>query len=62
MCPNLRFTPGESALHRWVVVCRDEICWGIFAQPELTLYALKMLTEMLVLAEALANRLSARTY
>ncbi len=53
---------SERALHRWDIVGRDEIGWNILAQPELTLHALKILTEMPVLAEALANRLRVGTY
>jgi hypothetical protein len=53
---------SERVLHRWDIVGRDDIGWAMLAQPELTLHALKILTEMPVLAETLANRLHAANY
>jgi hypothetical protein len=45
---------SERVLHRWDIVGRDDIGWAMLAQPELTLHALKILTEMPVLAETWA--------
>jgi hypothetical protein len=53
---------SERALHRWDIVGRDDIGWEMLTQPELTLHSLKILTEMPVLAETLANRLQAANY
>lgn len=53
---------SERALHRWDIVGRDDVGWAMLAQPELTLHALKILTEMPVLAETLPNRLHAANY
>ncbi len=50
---------SESTLHRWDIVGRDEVGWEMLAQPELTVHAIKILTEMPVLAEAFENRLRA---
>lgn len=48
---------SERAIHRWDIVGRDEIGWEMLAQPDLTLHALKILTDMTVLPETLDNRL-----
>jgi uncharacterized protein (TIGR03083 family) len=48
---------SERAIHRWDIVGRDEIGWEMLAQPELTVHALKILTDMTVLPETLENRL-----
>ncbi|MHB8190081.1 MAG: maleylpyruvate isomerase N-terminal domain-containing protein [Ferrimicrobium sp.] len=53
---------SERAIHRWDIVGRDDIGWDMLAQPDLTSHALKILTEMTVLAETLDNRLRAGTY
>jgi hypothetical protein len=53
---------SERSLHRWDIVGRDDVGWVMFAQPGLTLHALKILTEMPVLAETPANRLQAANY
>ena len=50
---------SERAVHRWDIVGRDEIGWELLAQPDLTLHALKILTDMTVLPETLENRLAA---
>ena len=50
---------SERTLHRWDIVGRDEVGWEMLAQPELTVHAIKILTEMPVLAEAFENRLRA---
>jgi hypothetical protein len=52
----------ERALHRFDIVGRDEVGWAMLGQPELTLHSIKILTEMPVLPEALANRLVAAAY
>ena len=48
---------SERALHRWDIVGRDEVGWDMLAQPELTVHAIAILTEMPVLAETFENRL-----
>ncbi|MHB1784968.1 MAG: maleylpyruvate isomerase N-terminal domain-containing protein [Acidimicrobiales bacterium] len=53
---------SERAIHRWDIVGRDEIGWEMLAHRDLTLHALKILTDMTVLAEALDNRLAAAAY
>jgi len=53
---------SERSLHRWDIIGRDDIGWAMLAQPELTLHALKVLTEMPVLAETFVNRLHAANY
>ena len=50
---------SERAIHRWDIVGRDEIGWEMLARPDLTLHALKILTDMTVLPETLDNRLRA---
>lgn len=53
---------SERAIHRWDIVGRDEIGWEMLAQPDLTLHALKILTDMTVLPETLDNRLRVAAY
>lgn len=53
---------SERAIHRWDIVGRDEIGWEMLAQPDLTLHALKILTDMTVLPETLENRLRVAAY
>jgi hypothetical protein len=53
---------SERALHRWDIVGRDDVGWKMLSQPELTLHALKILTEMPILTETLSNRLRAANY
>jgi len=48
---------SERVIHRWDIAGRDEIGWEMLAQPDLTLHALKILTDMTVLPETLDNRL-----
>ncbi len=50
---------SERAIHRWDIAGRDEIGWEMLARPDLTLHALKILTDMTVLPETLDNRLAA---
>ena len=54
-----RHSRSERAIHRWDIAGRDEIGWEMLARPDLTLHALKILTDMTVLPETLDNRLAA---
>ena len=53
---------SERAIHRWDIVGRDEIGWDLLARSDLTLHAIKILTDMTVLPETLDNRLRAAAY
>ena len=53
---------SERAIHRWDIAGRDEIGWELLAQPDLTLHAIKILTDMTVLPETLDNRLRLAAY
>ncbi len=53
---------SERAIHRWDIVGRDEIGWELLARSDLTLHALKILTDMTVLSETLDNRLRGAAY
>lgn len=50
---------SERVLHRWDLIGRDDVGWAMLAQPDLTGHAVKILTEMPVLAETPQNRLTA---
>ncbi|MHB1763169.1 MAG: maleylpyruvate isomerase N-terminal domain-containing protein [Acidimicrobiales bacterium] len=53
---------SERAVHRWDIVGRDEIGWELLAQSDLTLHAIKILTDMTVLPETLEDRLAAAAW
>ncbi len=47
---------SELVLHRWDLVGDDEIGRGLLAQPELTVHAVRVLTQMSSLQESVAAR------